>query len=158
MFRYNTVERVSCYQHDAKGFGIDHCYDCRAEVYILSEYLNSIQNVLVMAKQNNVEFDVKERTVNDLIKLVNKSLNAWSRYVLITYNSINYDVKFTDLFLGQEKRNVFRESNVIKDLDAYFRNNKNEDDEDEQNSRKTTFNRKSYDYPTMPFKKQRKYN
>ena len=35
---------------------------------------------------------------------------------------------------------------------------KNEDDEDEQNSRKTTFNRKSYDYPTMPFKKQRKYN
>ena len=78
--------------------------------------------------------------------------------MLITYNSINYDVKFTDLFLGQEKRNVFRESNVIKDLDAYFRNNKNEDDEDEQNSRKTTFNRKSYDYSTMPSKKQRKYN
>jgi len=163
LFRFNTVERVSCYQHDARAYGIDHCYDCKAEVHILSEYLNSIGNVLTMAKMNDVTLDIKERSVNDLIKLVNKSLNAWSRFVLITYNQVNYDVRFTDMFYGQEKRNVFRDSKIVKDLDAYFRNNKNDDDEEESKHvkppiRNSNFNRGNYRYSTLPFMKQRKLN
>ena len=41
LFRSNTVERVTCYKHDIEAPGIDHCYDCRAEVFILNDYIQS---------------------------------------------------------------------------------------------------------------------
>jgi cap2 methyltransferase len=43
MFYFNTVTRVARYAHSMPvgrpGYGLDYCYDCRAEVQILSEYL-----------------------------------------------------------------------------------------------------------------------
>lgn len=43
MFYFNTVTRVARYAHSMPvgrpGYGLDYCYDCRAEVEILSEYL-----------------------------------------------------------------------------------------------------------------------
>ena len=39
MFYFNRVTRPSLFEHDVRGEGIDHCYDCRAEIHILSEYL-----------------------------------------------------------------------------------------------------------------------
>eukprot|EP00466_Bigelowiella_natans_P002679 jgi/Bigna1/35803/e_gw1.11.19.1 len=42
MYYHNTVRRVARYHHQVEGGeGIDHCYDCRAEVAILSEYLRN---------------------------------------------------------------------------------------------------------------------
>ncbi len=45
MFYFNTVTRPALYQHDVQGEGIDHCYDCRAEVHILSSYLAKYRGV-----------------------------------------------------------------------------------------------------------------
>jgi cap2 methyltransferase len=39
MFYFNTVTRHSLYPHSMAGEGLDHCYDCRAEIEILSNYL-----------------------------------------------------------------------------------------------------------------------
>jgi cap2 methyltransferase len=39
MFHFNTVTRPALYPHGVRGCGIDHCYDCRAEVCILRKYL-----------------------------------------------------------------------------------------------------------------------
>eukprot|EP00727_Mastigamoeba_balamuthi_P001783 m51a1_g11601 hypothetical protein (375) ;mRNA; f:129125-131072 len=39
MFYFNTVMRPAMYPHGVRGEGIDHCYDCRAEVHILEQYL-----------------------------------------------------------------------------------------------------------------------
>jgi len=40
MFRFNTVSRQQCYQHNVlHTAGLDHCYDCCAEIYILCGYL-----------------------------------------------------------------------------------------------------------------------
>jgi len=39
MFHFNTVTRSMAHAHDVKANGLDYCYDCRAEVHILSEYL-----------------------------------------------------------------------------------------------------------------------
>lgn len=39
MFAFNTVTRPALYPHGVHGRGIDHCYDCRAEVEILRLYL-----------------------------------------------------------------------------------------------------------------------
>jgi len=39
MFYFNTVTRVARYQHNITGEGIDHCYDCTAEISVLRDYL-----------------------------------------------------------------------------------------------------------------------
>ena len=42
MFYFNTVTRSALYPHSVdRGCGIDHCYDCTAEVAILGEYLKA---------------------------------------------------------------------------------------------------------------------
>jgi cap2 methyltransferase len=43
MFFFNTVTRVALYPHSVCGCGIDHCYDCTAEVFILQSYLRAMR-------------------------------------------------------------------------------------------------------------------
>jgi hypothetical protein len=38
MFHFNTVTRTALYRHAVTGEGIDHCYDCTAEVRILESH------------------------------------------------------------------------------------------------------------------------
>jgi len=46
LFFFNTVTRPALYEHDVTdGEGIDHCYDCRAEVHIISLYLEKFKAV-----------------------------------------------------------------------------------------------------------------
>ena len=45
LFYFNTVARPALYQHNVQGEGIDHCYDCRAEIHILSSYLEKFKAV-----------------------------------------------------------------------------------------------------------------
>eukprot|EP00039_Didymoeca_costata_P023103 m.5971 g.5971 ORF g.5971 m.5971 type:complete len:377 (-) comp3455_c0_seq1:16-1146(-) len=48
MFFFNTRTRVNQYWHDApvgdESDGFDYCYDCRAEVHVLSQYLKKVAN------------------------------------------------------------------------------------------------------------------
>jgi hypothetical protein len=39
MYYFNTVTRVTYYDHQVEGDGIDHCFDCRSEIYVLQNYL-----------------------------------------------------------------------------------------------------------------------
>jgi cap2 methyltransferase len=39
MFHFNKVTRPALYPHGVRGWGIDHCYDCTAEVNILRDLL-----------------------------------------------------------------------------------------------------------------------
>jgi hypothetical protein len=39
MYYFNNILRVCHYKHDIKVEGIDHCYDCSTEIYILKNYL-----------------------------------------------------------------------------------------------------------------------
>jgi hypothetical protein len=39
MFYFNNVTRLCSYDHDVEAHGLDHCYDCAAEVAILKRYL-----------------------------------------------------------------------------------------------------------------------
>ena len=41
MFFFNTTMRVALFEHDCEGEGLDHCYDCRAEVEILQQFIES---------------------------------------------------------------------------------------------------------------------
>ncbi|GAB5365893.1 hypothetical protein AAMO2058_001097400 [Amorphochlora amoebiformis] len=44
-FHHNTVSRVARYPHDVEGEGIDRCYDCTCEVYILKNYLRKWKSI-----------------------------------------------------------------------------------------------------------------
>jgi cap2 methyltransferase len=39
MFYFNTKTRVAYYEHDVEGEGLDHCYDCMSEIFVLKTYL-----------------------------------------------------------------------------------------------------------------------
>lgn len=45
MFHHNTITRTTYFEHDIEAEGIDHCYDCSSEIWILSNYLQKISGV-----------------------------------------------------------------------------------------------------------------
>jgi hypothetical protein len=38
MYYFNKCTRTNCYRHEIRVNGFDHCYDCRAEVFVLDKY------------------------------------------------------------------------------------------------------------------------
>jgi len=40
MFFFNTITRLMGYEHRVVSGGLDHCYDCAAEVIVLTKYLH----------------------------------------------------------------------------------------------------------------------
>ena len=65
MFYFNTVTRPAMYAHDVSGHGIDHCYDCMAEICILKSILGgSASNKAVAALSARISSDLsRERTL-----------------------------------------------------------------------------------------------
>jgi hypothetical protein len=58
MMYFNNVTRIMYYKHnmdDIDTEGLDHCYDCRAEIFILQQYLNKIIRI-------NNELELKQQT------------------------------------------------------------------------------------------------
>jgi hypothetical protein len=51
---FNNVTRVSLYPHNVKGDGIDYCYDCRGEVYILEKYFLKYKKELKVKARNEL--------------------------------------------------------------------------------------------------------
>ncbi len=71
---FQNVTRVMYYKHnmdDVDSQGLDHCYDCRAEIFILQEYLTKVQKVkaddnlkaatAVMSSEISEQLDDKKR-------------------------------------------------------------------------------------------------
>lgn len=57
MFYFNTRTRISLYHHNVRGEGLDHCYDCRAEIQILHDFITNFGNYIS-------ELDVPRRIAN----------------------------------------------------------------------------------------------
>jgi len=54
MFYFNTVRRVQYYRHSVVGVrGLDHCYDCASEVFIMGKYLEKHFNVFTAQWEYN---------------------------------------------------------------------------------------------------------
>ena len=60
MFYFRCYTRPAVYNHDIQGVpGLDHCYDCRAEVHILQEYITSFAPLLTVASvANNITREI----------------------------------------------------------------------------------------------------
>jgi hypothetical protein len=98
LFRFNQVERVMCYKHDVEVDGLDHCYDCRAEVFVFEEYIK-IGDKLKLFSNNKIKMF---ETVKEYIEDINNFLNAKSKIIRITKDGKHYDLKFTDVKYGKK--------------------------------------------------------
>jgi hypothetical protein len=49
LFFFNTCTRVSLHEHGVEAEGLDGCYDCSAEVFILERYLERYPHMLEVA-------------------------------------------------------------------------------------------------------------
>eukprot|EP01113_Clastostelium_recurvatum_P049437 TRINITY_DN9157_c1_g1_i2.p1 TRINITY_DN9157_c1_g1~~TRINITY_DN9157_c1_g1_i2.p1 ORF type:complete len:246 (+),score=71.43 TRINITY_DN9157_c1_g1_i2:73-738(+) len=47
MYHHNVVTRTTYWPHNVKGEGLDHCYDCAAEIFILKQYLMSTDESII---------------------------------------------------------------------------------------------------------------
>ena len=139
LYRFNTVERVICYKHDVSAPGIDHCYDCRAEIFILEEYLKhkSRVNELYAAiygselKQTEV---MKLESVADLIVHINKELNAerFCDELTITWNGKKnfYSIAFTEIEHGADLNRLFADEKIVQR--RFFKYNSSEEEDENQ--------------------------
>jgi len=45
MYHFNTVTRTTWFPHDVKAEGLDHCYDCSVEIWVLGQYLKKYRKI-----------------------------------------------------------------------------------------------------------------
>jgi len=76
MFHFNTVTRVSHYQHQHQAGGYDHCYDCTAEGLVLQEYLRKLERIRVdglLVEGADKLADMLSRNISNFRKSLNTS-------------------------------------------------------------------------------------
>jgi hypothetical protein len=112
LFRFNTVERLLCYEHEINIAGLDHCYDCHAEVHIINQYVKIHDKLLKFLEGTN--YKIPELSVAQFIKQINKNLNADSRFILFVIGRKNYGIKFTDFKYGVTKECLLTKSALEK--------------------------------------------
>lgn len=61
LFHHNTITRVTHYPHNVEAPGLDHCFDCAFEVFIIRQYLEKYE------KENNTD-----KRVGEFVKWISK--------------------------------------------------------------------------------------
>jgi hypothetical protein len=68
MFHFNTITRMTYYPHEIETSpytGYDHCYDCRAEIWVLEQYLKICEKV--EEKRMAEEIVVESRDISHVL-------------------------------------------------------------------------------------------
>lgn len=80
LFHFNKTERTFCYKHDVNVVGLDHCYDCRAEVYVFEKYIE-LGEITQMSSKTKIQ----------CVEYINQQLQAASK-------EINMEIILNDFF------------------------------------------------------------
>lgn len=120
MFRFNTVERVLCYEHQVQEPGLDHCYDCRVEVYIFEEFVKAKSLIADLCQWRGMaryDPDSNAESVVALVRATNSLLNASRKTdaVKLTLNGKTrlYSVLFTDVKYDADINELFNDEKVV---------------------------------------------
>jgi hypothetical protein len=111
LYRFNQVERTLCYWHEIECAGIDHCYDCRAEVFVFEEYLRSFDRVKELTEKCGEK--IESLSVVGYVELLNDHLNANMKKIRFVIEQKNYDIKFTDVRFGKTQSELFNDSSLV---------------------------------------------
>jgi hypothetical protein len=105
MYYFNTITRCQYFPHNIIAPGIDHCYDCSSEIYIIKNYLKLFQ-----PNRNNEKMVIK--FIHKISKHLTKGEGSLSGYYYYKYiHSDNYQrntVKYNLI-------NLIHQLNIAKD-------------------------------------------
>ncbi|CAF1645437.1 unnamed protein product [Rotaria magnacalcarata] len=88
---FHNITRIVYYEHNIQydeAEGLDHCYDCRTEIFILQQYLSIIQNV-------TDEADLTKRTVQMSSDISRRIVNKTREQSLGIKRTLDYIQKNT---------------------------------------------------------------
>src|SRR3990167_6003934 len=97
LFYFNTVTRISLFDHPINTVeGLDHCYDCSAEVHVISEYLSTVgwggENPLQTDSETFTEAIAKTiqtiSTISDKRTLLTGNEDAGKKFFEITLRKV----------------------------------------------------------------------
>lgn len=133
LFRFNTVERVLCYEHSIQAPGLDHCYDCRCEVHIFDEFVKAKSVISDLCEWRGLKkFEPPGETVTDMVNVTNRLLNASRKTdaVKLTLDGKTrlYSVIFTDVQHGVDMKTLFNDDKVVER--RYVKYNSSDEDDD----------------------------
>ena len=125
LFHFNTVDRVRCYFHDIDVDGLDHCYDCRAEVYVFEQYVKNFNKISSMCKHDEEKSKLVTMDIKTHVKTLSKHLEADKKVLKIFYNNKEYNVNFLDIKYGTLLENVCNQRSECKSYGNKKWNNSN---------------------------------
>lgn len=106
LFYFNTVTRVLAYSHPVKdkhidGEGLDHCYDCRAEIDVLGKFLNRFPpvtfNIKSLEETDSVDcLDSLAYEISNLSRTISAHLS--SERTLLTPTPRDRGLHFKSIF------------------------------------------------------------
>ncbi|RNA27762.1 hypothetical protein BpHYR1_053876 [Brachionus plicatilis] len=111
LYYFNNVERVNCYEHFYDLDGLDHCYDCRAEVFVFENYIKNFNSVEKLCRNGET---LKYLTVPEYVSKLNVTLKADERNIIICYNKKEYQLKFTSIKFGKSVEDLLNDNNLVK--------------------------------------------
>ena len=112
MYRFNNFDRANCYEHEYGDLdGLDHCYDCRGEVFVFTEYINKCQSFMPLYQKMELKWSGCCKSVRDYVQELNEHLNAKNKVIRITYDNKTYETQFTKIKYGKQLKEVCRETN-----------------------------------------------
>jgi cap2 methyltransferase len=65
LYHFNNITRPALYDHSVVGEGIDHCYDCTAEIHILDNYLKGRSTIAELSANISRSISHGRRTLAD---------------------------------------------------------------------------------------------
>lgn len=125
MFYFNTTTRVQYYEHSFQIQGLDHCYDCAAELVILGNYFKKYCFL------NDTELKEKiQTTVQDITKEISKGRTLATAVDVVSrkswFNPRRYDVENRQVITYEKKRK--REESESEELSKRRKRRRNSDD------------------------------
>ena len=115
MFYFNTVTRCQFYEHGIVTTGIDNCYDCATEIYIIKNYLKKFN-----PEKNNKKYNQRFRfntivpkIINNIYKkfhiilVVKQKLTSFAKKALLKNDDIYIEIFLeNELYFNVTKRNI----------------------------------------------------
>eukprot|EP00668_Euglena_longa_P033623 GGOE01043221.1.p1 GENE.GGOE01043221.1~~GGOE01043221.1.p1 ORF type:complete len:437 (+),score=55.82 GGOE01043221.1:74-1384(+) len=68
LFHFNTVTRTTLFPHDVaweEGNGLDHCFDCASEIFLLEQYVHKYRNVTDPVEVKNQVLKLSQEITNE---------------------------------------------------------------------------------------------
>ena len=122
LYRFNTFERCQLYKHDVNARGLDHCYDCRGEIYVFELYERKRTKMFEYFRVQQKE-KVEEKSTESWISDLNDSLEANKKFINIQFNKRKYNFIFTDVCFGKTLNEMLKAGTIRES--TFYNSNRN---------------------------------